>query len=308
MAGSRLGFGLGEMLSRADLNDASVTGEQQQVKIVNSEDLKDDSLVKLPIGVLDPGKYQPRKNMDPESLEELTSSIRQQGIIQPIVVRKCGERFEILAGERRWRAALKAGLENVPAVIMNADDRSAMAIAIIENMQRQNLNVIEESEALQRLAQELSITHEQIGEMIGKSRSQVTNLLRLSSLSEPVKKLVTGGSLDMGHARALLAIENQELQAQTAETVAKKAMSVRETEAFVSKVLKQAAEGTAPEKNKFVKDQNLIEWENKVKDHIGCSKVQLVPGTNGNGKLVMTYKNDQELEKLMSFLNKQSDS
>ncbi len=304
MAG-KLGMGLDALLSRAGQNDPLPNEEQTNVKLINSESIKDDSLVRLPIGTLVAGKYQPRRSMDQESLDELAASIKQQGIIQPIVVRKTPDsKFEILAGERRWRAAIKVGLESVPAIVMSADDRSAMAIAIIENMQRQNLNVIEESEALQRLSQELSITHEQIGEMIGKSRSQVTNLLRLSSLSSPVKKLVTEGSLDMGHARALLGIADPELQFKAAEYISKKGMSVRETEVYVNKLLKQQEEGLA-EKSKYVKDQNLIEWENKIKERIGCAKVQLVPSTNGTGKLVMSYKNDEELEKLMSFFNKE---
>ncbi len=305
MAG-KLGMGLDNMLSRAGLSDPSPNEEQTKVKLINSDSIKDDSLIRLPIGTIVAGKYQPRRVMDPESLEELASSIRQQGIIQPIVVRKTeGDKFEILAGERRWRAAIKVGLESVPAIVMNADDRSAMAIAIIENMQRQNLNVIEESEALQRLSQELSITHEQIGEMIGKSRSQVSNLLRLSSLSSPVKALVTGGSLDMGHARALLAISDPDLQIKAAEYVSRKGMSVRETEVYVNKLIKQQEEGVQ-EKGKYVKNQNLIEWENRIKEKIGVAKVQLQPGTNGTGKLIMSYKNDQELEKLMSFLNKEN--
>ena len=151
----------------------------------------------------------------------------------------------------------------------------------------------------------MSITHEQIGEMIGKSRSQVSNLLRLSSLSGPVKALVTGGSLDMGHARALLAISDPELQIKAAEFVSRKGMSVRETEVYVNKLIKQQEEGVQ-EKGKYVKDQNLIEWENRIKEKIGVAKVQLQPGTNGTGKLIMSYKNDQELEKLMSFLNKEN--
>ncbi len=301
MAG-KLGMGLDKMLSNAGI-DPLLNDSQNNVRIIDSESIKDDSLIRLPIESLVPGQYQPRRHMDQGSLEELTLSIKQQGIIQPIVVRKQeNDKFEILAGERRWRAAQKAGLNEVPVIVMKADDRSAMAIAIIENMQRQNLNAIEESEALLQLAEKLSITHEQIGEMIGKSRSQVTNLLRLSSLSQPVKNLVMEGLLEMGHARALLALEDEKKQFEAAEVIAKKGLSVRESENLVKKIVKQLAEGVV-EKIPFVKDQNLIEWENRISKNIGCSNVKLVPGSNGNGKLVLTYKNDEELQKLMNFLN-----
>ncbi len=300
----KLGMGLDKMLSNAGISSQPAETEGA-VRIVNSQDIKDDSLIRIPTGALIPSQFQPRRTMDPESLEELASSIRRQGIIQPIAVRKTQDgKFEILAGERRWRAAQKAGLTEVPAVVMKADDRNAMAIAVIENMQRQNLNAIEESEALQRISDQLALTHEQIGEMIGKSRSQVTNLLRLGSLTLPVKKLVMDGQLDMGHARALLSIEDPALQQEAGEHAAKKQMSVRETESYVNKLLQRPAKDEKPH---TVKDQNLVEWENRICQTVGCSRVKLMPGNNGSGKLVMSYKDAAELEKLMGFINRQAE-
>lgn len=304
MAG--LGKGLEALLSNSHIDVSSISGtDNKQVKIVNFEAIKDESLLNIPVANLEPSRYQPRQVMDNEALADLCMSIKQQGIIQPLLVRNIPgtEKFEILAGERRWRAAQKVGLSEVPVIVKKVEDRQAIAIAIIENMQRQNLNVIEESDALQRLAEEFGLTHEQIGEVIGKSRSQVSNLLRLSSLTDPVKRLVIDGHMEMGHARALLAITKPEFQQSAAEIVVKKNLSVRETENLVKRLIK-SEDNTTGEKEKTVKDQNLIEWENRVKQSIGCSRVQLLPGSKGKGKLVLSYDNDQELEKLMSYLNR----
>ncbi len=290
--------------SHIDISSLSET-KNEKVRILNANDIKDESLLNIPISNLEPSPYQPRQVMDNEALADLAMSIKQQGIIQPIIVRKINEsdKFEILAGERRWRAAKKAGLSEVPVILKKVENKQAIAIAIIENMQRQNLNVIEESDALQRLVEEFGLTHEQVGEVIGKSRSQVSNLLRLSSLSDPVKKLVIEGHLEMGHARALLALTQQKVQQDAAEIVVKKHLSVRETENLVKRLIK-LAESVPEEKEKTVKDQNLIEWENRIKVSIGCSRVQLVPSSKGKGKLVLSYDNDEELEKLMNYLNR----
>lgn len=299
-----LGKGLDALLSHTNVDTSSISDvKDEKVKILNVNEIKDESLFNLPIGCLEPSPYQPRQFMDNEALADLTLSIKQQGIIQPIIVRKTNDdKFEILAGERRWRAAKNAGLSEVPAIIKKVENKQAIAIAIIENMQRQNLNVIEESDALQRLVEEFGLTHEQVGEVIGKSRSQVSNLLRLSSLSDSVKKLVIDGHLEMGHARALLSLSDSHIQQDAAEIVVRRSLSVRETENLVKRVIKNIETGLT--KDKRVKDQNLLEWENRVKQIIGCSKVQLVPGSKGKGKLVLSYENDQELEKLMNYLNR----
>lgn len=177
--------------------------------------------------------YQPRTDMEPEALEELAASIESQGIIQPIVVRQIeNDKYEIIAGERRWRAARKAGLKEVPCVIKNVDDRAAIAMALVENIQREDLNVIEEAVALDRLQEEFSLTHQQVAEVIGKSRTTVTNLLRLNQLEMDVKYLLSERLLEMGHARALLALEGEQ-QVDVAELVAKKRMTVRQTEQLV---------------------------------------------------------------------------
>lgn len=203
-------------------------------------------LRKLPVEWLQSGKYQPRKDMSQDALEELANSIRAQGVIQPIVVRSIGEnRFEIIAGERRWRASQLARLEVVPCLVKDVADEAAVAIALIENIQREDLNAIEEAVALQRLLTEFELTHQQVAEAVGKSRTTVTNLLRLNQLNEDVKRFVEHGDLDMGHARALLALSGQ-AQSELAKLVAQKGLTVRDTEKLVQKALEPAKPGLNP--------------------------------------------------------------
>jgi len=224
-----LGRGLDALLTTAPKPESTAVDETTAQK---------GELQNLPIEQLKPGKYQPRKDMSAEALEELSNSIRAQGIIQPIVVRTISEHsFEIIAGERRWRAAQLAEIDTVPCLIKNVADESAVAIALIENIQREDLNAMEEAIALQRLLTEFELTHQEVAEAVGKSRTTVTNLLRLNNLNDDVKTLLEHGDIEMGHARALLTLEN-DLQTITARTVVAKELTVRETETLVKKVRK----------------------------------------------------------------------
>ena len=233
--------GLGKGLD-ALLSTSSLAREKQQ-KVAHSQALSSEGqLAEISISQLIVGKYQPRKDIQPEALEELSSSIRSQGIIQPLVVRRVSEsQFEIIAGERRWRAAKLAGLTQVPCVIKNVQDRAAIAMALIENIQRENLNAIEEAQALERLQQEFELTHQQVADAIGKSRTAVTNLLRLNTLDDGVKQCVISKELEMGHARALLSLELCD-QNNVAKIVVAKKLTVRQTEALVKKHLEPKTE------------------------------------------------------------------
>lgn len=279
--------------------DALLSSSSKQ----NLMNIENDVLAKLPIDILVPGKYQPRQLMDEDALQELTDSVKQQGIIQPIIVRKISEdQYEILAGERRWRAAQRANLDSVPVIVKNVEDKTAIAIAIVENVQRKNLNVIEESNILKRLIDEFSLTHEEIGKIIGKSRAQVSNLLRLNDLEGSVKELVIKGLLDMGHARALLPLD-PEKQKEVANLIITKDFTVRATENYIKKLQEQKDQEET--KKPIVKDQNIIEWESSLKNKLGCSNFQFIAGSKGSGKIVISYKNDQELENLKTFFNKE---
>jgi len=247
----------------------------------------------LPVEFLRPGKYQPRKDMGDEGLEELAESIRAQGIIQPVVVRPLGkDSYEIIAGERRWRAAQRAGLADVPALIKNVPDEAAIAMSLIENIQREDLNAIDEAMALQRLMQEFELTHQEVADAVGKSRTTITNLIRLLSLNEDTRTLLERGDIDMGHARALLSLSGEE-QSQTARLVAEKSLSVRETEVLVRKLLNPVPAKEKPEKTKDV--QRL---EMNLSEHIG-SAVQIQCNKKGKGKLVIQYSSLDELDGIL---------
>ncbi|MBL4899916.1 MAG: ParB/RepB/Spo0J family partition protein [Colwellia sp.] len=257
---------------------------------------KDGDLIKLTIDKLSPGKYQPRKDMSDAALEELSLSIQSQGIIQPILVRVLDEdkgEYEIIAGERRWRAAQLAQLAEVPCLIKNVPDESAVAIALIENIQREDLNAMEEAVALERLLTEFDLTHQEVAIAVGKSRTTVTNLLRLNNLHAEVKTFLENGDIEMGHARALLAL-NDEFQAEAAGIVATKELTVRETEILIKKIKN-------PEAKKIIKekDQNSINIEKDLTNKLGL-KVSVSHNNKGKGKLVISYNEFAELEKLLS--------
>ncbi|MFM4936750.1 ParB/RepB/Spo0J family partition protein [Aeromonas veronii] len=252
-------------------------------------------LRKLPVEWLQSGKYQPRKDMSQDALEELANSIRAQGVIQPIVVRPLGEQsFEIIAGERRWRASQLARLEVVPCIIKDVPDEAAVAIALIENIQREDLNAIEEAVALQRLLTEFELTHQQVAEAVGKSRTTVTNLLRLNQLNDDVKRFVEHGDLDMGHARALLALSGQ-AQSELAKLVAQKGLTVRDTEKLVQKALEPAKARVEP-----ARDPQIGYLERQLAEKIG-NQVQLQPGKRDSGKLVISYENLSDLDRILGY-------
>jgi ParB family transcriptional regulator, chromosome partitioning protein len=247
----------------------------------------------LPIEFLQRGKFQPRKDMNAEKLQELADSIKAQGIIQPIVVRKLGDdKYEIVAGERRWRAAQLAGLQQVPVVVRDIDDRATMAIALIENIQRQDLNPLEEAEALRRLLDEFTMTHQQIADAVGKSRVAVTNLLRLIDLHPEVKKLLVSGQLEMGHARALLGLEGAK-QVIAAQKIAREGLTVRMAE----KLVKDAQTEPKPQKAKAV-DHDTLRLQNELTEKLGA-KVVIDHKDNGAGKLVIAYASLEELDGIL---------
>ncbi|ABE57033.1 chromosome segregation DNA-binding protein [Shewanella denitrificans OS217] len=284
-----LGKGLDALLSHS--NAASRKTEQQEQA---NTDAMDGKLIELDLDLLQPGKYQPRRDMSPEALEELAESIRSQGVIQPIVVRQVGSgQYEIIAGERRWRAAQLAQLNKIPCLVKQVADEAAVAIALIENIQREDLNAMEEAVALNRLLEEFELTHQQVADAVGKSRASVSNLLRLNSLNEPVKRLLENGDIDMGHARALLAIEGDE-QTELARLVASKEMTVRETERLVNKALLPAKTAESKEK-----DHDVSRLEQSLVERLGA-KVSINHSAKGTGKIVINYQNLGELDGILA--------
>ncbi|MFY2510104.1 ParB/RepB/Spo0J family partition protein [Vibrio pectenicida] len=287
--------GLGKGLD-ALLSTSSIARNKQQSAMHSQELSSEGELTDININSLKPGMYQPRTDMEPEALEELAASIESQGIIQPIVVRQVdNDKFEIIAGERRWRAARKAGLKEVPCVIKNVDDRAAIAMALIENIQREDLNVIEEAVALDRLQEEFSLTHQQVAEVIGKSRTTVTNLLRLNQLEMDVKYLLSEKLLEMGHARALLALDGEQ-QVDVAELVAKKRMTVRQTEQLVKKCLHPQSE----DKNQS-QDTEAQKISQKLSEMLDA-KVAIVKAKNGTSKVTISLDEPHKLEHLIAKL------
>ena len=251
----------------------------------------------LPIEFLQRGKFQPRQDMNAEKLQELADSIREQGIVQPIIVRELGdERYEIIAGERRWRAAQLAQLDAVPVVIKDFDDQTAMAIALIENIQREDLNALEEAQALKRLGEEFGMTHQEIAKAVGKSRTTVSNLLRLNELTPAVMQLLAAGEIEMGHARALLALTGKN-QLVAAKQVVAKAMSVREVEQYVRDFANPRVVKAAPEL-----DPDVIRLQDRLSEKLGA-KVAINHHPKGKGKLVISYTNLDELDGILKRIN-----
>ena len=288
---SRLGRGLDALLSPAIPASESQT---ETTEASNSVKATDNELIKLPISKLVPGKYQPRREMSDAGLEELSLSIQSQGIIQPIVVRLVGDdQYEIIAGERRWRAAKLAQLDIIPCLVKNVPDESAVAIALIENIQREDLNAMEEAVALERLLVEFDLTHEEVAIAVGKSRTTVSNLLRLNKLNDEVKTLLENGDIEMGHARALLALEG-EVQTSAAQTVATKELTVRETESLIKKIQNPVAE-----KEKVEKAIETIELEQGLAEKFGA-KVSISHNQKGKGKLVISYTNLDKLDEILT--------
>ncbi|SEL34659.1 chromosome partitioning protein, ParB family [Colwellia chukchiensis] len=283
-----LGRGLDALLTKPENEASSSIDEKNAVISKNTE------LQTLPIEQLHPGKYQPRKDMSAEALDDLANSIKSQGIIQPIVVRPISEHsYEIIAGERRWRAAQLAELDMVPCLIKQVPDEAAVAIALIENIQREDLNAMEEAIALERLLIEFELTHQEVADAVGKSRTAVSNLLRLNNLNSEVKTLLEHGDIEMGHARALLALDN-DIQTNTARIVVAKELNVRETEALIKKVQQ-------PPKAVVAKpvDPNTKALEQNLSEKLGA-QVAINHNKKGKGKLVISYNDLSELDGIVS--------
>ncbi|MFC4160640.1 ParB/RepB/Spo0J family partition protein [Chitinimonas lacunae] len=256
----------------------------------------EERLQSLPLHYLQAGKYQPRSRMDDTSLDELADSIRAQGVIQPVLARELGvDRYEIIAGERRWRAAQRAGLSEIPAVVRKVSDEAALAMALIENIQREDLNPLEEALGLQRLIDDFGLTHDACAQAVGKSRSAVTNLLRLLNLAEPVQERLAAGEIDMGHARALLSLPVLR-QIELARLVAERELSVRETEKLV-----QQAQDNAPAKPVQRVDPDLARLQEDLSDRLGA-KVSIAAGSRGRGRVTIEYASLDQLDGLIARL------
>ena len=284
MKKKRLGRGLGSLIGNVE-KVVNVTAEE---KINALQEIDIDRIVR--------GEYQPRKHFDEDALNELADSIKAQGVIQPIVVRPQGDQYELIAGERRWRAAQIAGLQTIPVVVRDIDSQAAAAIALIENIQREDLNPLEEASALKRLIEEFDLTHQQVADSVGRSRTAVTNLLRLLELAEPVKAWVNQGALSMGHARALLALDADD-QIDVAKIVVNRSLSVRETEVLVRQY-------QSPKEAKVIQvaDPDIKRLEQSLSEKL-CAKIAIQQGKAGAGKLVIHYHSADELEGILGHIN-----
>ena len=295
-----MGKGLDALLSAG----LGVTAPAPEMPINPSDsdqkvEYKDGKLAHLPVELIQRGKYQPRRDMHPEALEELAESIKVQGVMQPIVVRNIGEgRYEIIAGERRWRATQLAGLDKIPAVIRDVPDEAAIAMALIENIQRENLNPIEEAVALKRLQDEFELTHAEVAQAVGKSRTTITNLLRLIALSDEVKTLLEHGDLEMGHARALLTLDT-ETQRAIARQIVAKGLSVRQTEALVR--LHQEGRDNEKVKPEVTVSADIRRLQDQLSDTLGAG-VEIQHGAKGKGKLVISYNSLDELDGILGHI------
>ena len=256
-----------------------------------------ESMLSLAVGRIRPGKYQPRTRMDPQALEELAASIRVQGLMQPLLVRPVErDSYELIAGERRWRAAQLAGLTEVPALVREVPDEAALALSLIENIQREDLNAMEEAAGVQRLVDEFGMTHEQAADAVGRSRSATTNLLRLLKLARPVQDMVMDGKLEMGHARTLLALDGAR-QIEAAHRIAARGLSVRETEALVQSLTR----GKAGARRARKVDRDLARLEEELSGRLGTT-VQIRPARKGSGALVLHYSSLDHLDQLLKRL------
>jgi len=284
--------GLGERGLGALLANSRVNLEQTPAS-------QDGELRDIALDLIQRGRYQPRRDMDPAALQELADSIRQQGVMQPVVVRPlAAERFELIAGERRWRAAQIAGLESIPAIIRDVSDEAAIAMALIENIQRENLNPIEEAFALQRLQDEFGLTQAQVAEAVGKSRTTITNLLRLIGLSEDVRLMLEHGDLEMGHGRAMLTLAPEQ-QMQVARQVVARSLSVRQTEALVRQLQQEK-----PDTGKVATprlDPNIRALQDDLAERLGA-RVAINHGQRGKGKLVIEYSSLDELDGILGHI------
>ncbi|MFT6220754.1 MAG: ParB family chromosome partitioning protein [Candidatus Endobugula sp.] len=300
MATRRKGLGRGlDALLGAGTHQQEPASVQDAIEQVQSPTADVNGQLKyVPVELIQRGKYQPRRDINQEALEELASSIRSQGVMQPIVIRPVAEnKYEIIAGERRWRASQLAGLDTIPAVIRDVSDEAAIAMALIENIQREDLNPLEEAVALKRLQDEFELTHQQVAEAVGKSRTAVTNLLRLIALDEEVKKLLEHGDIEMGHARAMLSLTNDRQRIVASEVVAK-SLSVRQAEALVRRTIEEI---NKPAEQKVFHNPDLEKLEQGISEKVGVP-VMLQHTAKGKGKLVLKYNNLDELDGILHHL------
>ncbi len=285
-----LGKGLDALLATSAKAQTRIDLSSDNDAIENQSELQ-----YLPLSSLHQGIYQPRKEMLQDALDELAESIRTQGVIQPLIVRKKGlKEYEIIAGERRFRASKMAGLKQVPCLVRELDNQSASAIALIENIQREDLNAMEEAQALHRLVQEFSLTHQQLAEILGKSRATITNLLRLNALETSVKKMLIERKIEMGHARALLGLESAP-QIEAAHITMKKKFTVRQTEALVKKMLEPVEL-----KKEHLLQAPFFELQNRLSQKLGAN-VKLSQTKNGSGNIVINYENKEVLDKILDL-------
>ncbi len=286
-----LGKGLDALLGIAE--DIST----DQGFVANGVKSEDGKLQQLPVELLQRGKYQPRRDFNADSLQELSDSIASQGLIQPIVVRALDQgNYEIIAGERRWRAAQLAGIDEVPAIVREISDQATIAMALIENIQREDLNPVEESQALIRLQDEFNLTQQQVADAVGKSRSAVTNLMRLASLQPLVQQQLERGDIELGHAKCLLALEG-DMQIQAARTVASEGLTVRQTEVLIKKLQSPAAEN----KTKTSANQDILNLQQQLSEKLGAV-VKIQHGAKGSGKLTIGYNSVDELDGILNHI------
>ena len=274
---------------------AATKGAEMTQEVIQS------GLLELPVSKLSPGPYQPRSEIKEIDLESLTNSIRAQGVIQPIVVRQVGpNQYEIIAGERRWRAAQLAGLATVPVVVKKVSNEKAMAMALIENIQREDLTALEEAEALERLSKEFGLTHIQVAEAVGKSRTAVTNLLRLLTLTEEVKQLLEDGKIEAGHAKVLLGLKDHQ-QKQAARIIVEKGLSVRESERLINRVNENVGT-TAPSIKRPAIDPDVKRLQHALSEKLGAN-VEIAHGSHGKGRVIIQYNTLEELEGILEHIH-----
>ena len=298
-----LGRGLADLLGQSRLATPGAPAAAGSAMPAPRAAAADDEMAHLPLDLLQRGRYQPRLDIRAESLAELADSIRAQGVVQPIVVRPIGEadergvqRYEIIAGERRWRAAQQAGLREIPAVIRRIPDEAAIAMALIENIQRENLNPLEEARALERLISEFGLTHQQAADAVGRSRAAVSNMLRLLELPEEVCERLARRELEMGHARALLGLTQRRQQIEVGLLVARKGLSVRETESLVRRMVEpQQSRAPSPA---MAADPNIQRLEDELAEKIGA-RVNIEHARGGHGRLVIRYNSLEELDGIL---------
>ncbi|MCF6283560.1 MAG: ParB/RepB/Spo0J family partition protein [Candidatus Polarisedimenticolaceae bacterium] len=285
-----LGRGLDALLGNAQ---SSISTAESRAQVASAPHT-------LPVDLIQRGRYQPRRDFNPDSLQELADSIAAQGVIQPIVVRPIEDgRYEIIAGERRWRASQQAGLDEIPVVVRDVTEQTAMAMGLIENIQRDDLNPLEEANALHRLLNEFELTHQQVAQAIGKSRTTVTNMLRLLELTDDVKQMMEKHLIEMGHARALLGLKGQ-AQAAAGRKVANQGLSVRETEKLVRRLQGEESNGE-PVKKAKKDDPDVKRLEDDLAQKLGA-RVSIQQGNKGKGKLVIAYNSLDELDGILEHI------